>query len=92
MNKTELITAIAEDCGLTKKDTEKAVDAFMKVVGNSLKKGEKVSLIGFGTFEVRHRESRTGRNPRNPEQIIQIPAKKAAVFKAGKTLKELVNA
>ena len=63
----------------------------MKVVEEALAKGDKVQLVGFGTFEVRERKAREGRNPRNPEEVIQIPASKAPVFKAGKALKEIVN-
>ncbi len=92
MNKASLVAAMAEKSGLTKKDAESALNAFMKSVGEALVKEEKVQLVGFGTFEVRHRKAREGRNPRNPEQVIKIPASKAPVFKAGKTLKESVNA
>ncbi len=92
MNKAELVTAIAEKSGLTKKDAELALNAFMNAVEEELAKGDKVQLVGFGTFDVRERKSRKGRNPRNPEQVIEIPASKAPVFKAGKALKELVNA
>lgn len=92
MNKAELVSAIAEKSGLTKKDAELALNAFMNAVEEELAKGDKVQLVGFGTFDVRERKSRKGRNPRNPEQVIEIPASKAPVFKAGKALKELVNA
>lgn len=91
MNKAELVSGIAEKSGLTKKDAELALNAFMKSVEEELTKGEKVQLVGFGTFEVRERKARTGRNPRNPQQTIDIPASKAPVFKAGKALKEVVN-
>ena len=91
MNKAELIASIAEKGSLTKKDAETALNAFMRSVEDSLAKGEKVQLVGFGTFEVRDRKAREGRNPRNPEEVIQIPASKAPVFKAGKALKEIVN-
>lgn len=91
MNKTELVSAMAEDCGLTKKDTERVLNSFMKVVGNALAKGDKISLIGFGNFEVRERKARKGRNPRNPKEIINIPESKAPVFKAGKGLKDKIN-
>ncbi|WP_425447824.1 HU family DNA-binding protein [Dethiothermospora halolimnae] len=91
MNKAELVASIAEKSGLTKKDAEGALNGFMKSVEEALVKEEKVQLVGFGTFEVRHRKAREGRNPRNPEQVIKIPASKAPVFKAGKTLKETVN-
>lgn len=91
MNKSELITSMAEKSGLTKKDAESALNAFMKSVEESLVEEEKVQLVGFGTFEVRQRKAREGRNPRNPKEKIMIPASKAPVFKAGKTLKESVN-
>lgn len=91
MNKAELVAAMAEKSKLTKKDTEVALNAFLETVQETLATGEKVQLVGFGTFEVRDRKPRQGRNPRNPEQIIEIPASKAPVFKAGKTLKETVN-
>ena len=91
MNKAELVASIAEKSNLTKKDAEGALNAFMKTVEESLAKGEKVQLVGFGTFEVRERKAREGRNPRNPEEVIKIAASKAPVFKAGKALKEIVN-
>lgn len=91
MNKAELVSSIAEKGNLTKKDAESALNAFMKSIEETLVKGEKVQLVGFGTFEVRERKAREGRNPRNPEQVIEIPASKAPVFKAGKSLKEAVN-
>lgn len=92
MNKSELITSIAEKSGLTKKDAESALNAFMKSVEEALMSGDKVQLVGFGTFEVRERKARQGRNPRNPKEVIEIPASKAPVFKAGKALKDQVNA
>ena len=91
MNKSELVSAIAAQAGLSKKDAEKAVVAFMDEVTAALKKGDKVSLVGFGTFEVKQRAERIGRNPRTKEQI-DIPASKIPVFKAGKALKDAVNA
>ncbi len=91
MNKAELITSMSDKCGLTKKDTEGALNAFLETVEESLADGDKVQLVGFGTFEVRDRKAREGRNPRNPEEVIQIPASKAPVFRAGKTLKDKVN-
>ena len=91
MNKSELVAAIAEKSGLTKVDSTKALDSLLEAVTEALEKEEKVQLVGFGTFEVRHRKAREGRNPRNPEEKIHIPASKAPVFKAGKTLKEAVN-
>ena len=90
MNKAELIAKIAEESKLTKKAAETALDAFMTTVEGALKNGEKVQLVGFGTFEVRQRAARKGRNPQTKEEI-KIPASKAPVFKAGKALKELVN-
>ena len=91
VNKAELVAKIAEKSQLTKKDAELALNAFMETVEETLVSGQKVQLVGFGTFDVRERKPRQGRNPRNPEQVIQIPASKAPVFKAGKTLKEKVN-
>ena len=91
MNKSELITKMTEKSELTKKDAEIAVNAFIASVQEALVSGEKVQLVGFGTFETRERAARKGRNPRNPEQEIDIPASKAPVFKAGKAFKELVN-
>ena len=90
MNKGELIAKIAEESKLTKKAAEAALDAFVASVEGALKKGEKVQLVGFGTFEVRQRAARKGRNPRTKEEI-KIPASKAPVFKAGKALKETLN-
>ena len=91
MNKTELIAAIAEKTELSKKDAEKAVKAFTDVVSEELKKGEKVQIVGFGTFEVAERPAREGRNPRTGETMT-IAATKAPKFKAGKALKDMVNA
>lgn len=91
MNKQELVAQIAEKSQMTKKDSEMALNAFIETVQEALADGDKVQLVGFGTFEVRHRKAREGRNPRKPEEVIQIPASKAPVFKAGKTLKEAVN-
>lgn len=90
MNKTELIAAIAEQTQLSKKDSEKAVNAVLETIGDTLSKGEKVVLVGFGTFEVRNRAARMGRNPSTKEEI-KIPASKAPAFKAGKGLKDKVN-
>ena len=90
MNKGELIAKIAEESKLTKKAAEAALDAFIATVETSLAKGEKVQLVGFGTFEVRQRAARKGRNPQTKAEI-KIPASKAPVFKAGKALKETVN-
>ncbi|WP_077075463.1 HU family DNA-binding protein [Aedoeadaptatus urinae] len=91
MNKSELISKIAEKSNLSKKDAENALNAFLSTIEESLAKDEKVQLVGFGTFEVRDRKAREGRNPRNPEEVIKIPASKAPVFRAGKALKESVN-
>jgi len=91
MNKSDLVAQIASKSGLTKVDSTKALDALLETVQEALVNEDKVQLVGFGTFEVRHRKEREGRNPRNPEEKIHIPASKAPVFKAGKTLKEAVN-
>lgn len=91
MNKTELVAAIADKTELSKKDSEKALKAFIEVVSEELKKGEKIQLVGFGTFEVSQRAARTGKNPQTGKEI-QIPASKAPKFKAGKALKDTVNA
>ena len=90
MNKAELIAAMASKSKMTKKDSENALNAFITSVTESLKKGEKVGLVGFGTFEVKKRAAREGVNPQT-KKAIKIPAKKAPVFKAGKGLKETVN-
>ena len=92
MNKTELVAAIAAQTGLTKKDTEATISAFTEVVEKELRKKDgKVQLIGFGTFEVKSRKARQGRNPQKPGEVVKIPASKAPVFKAGKAFKEAVN-
>ena len=91
MNKAELVAKMSEKSNLTKKESELALNAFMKFVEETLVAGDKVQLVGFGTFETRERAARSGRNPRKPEEVIEIPASKAPVFKAGKGLKELVN-
>lgn len=91
MNKAELIAAIAAKTGDTKKVAEATVNAFVETVTNALVEGDKVQLVGFGTFETRERAARQGRNPRNPEEVIEIPASKAPVFKAGKGLKDIIN-
>lgn len=90
MNKAELIAAIAEQTELSKKDAEKALKAFVDVVTEELKKGEKVQLVGFGTFEVSERAAREGRNPQTKETIT-IAASKSPKFKAGKALKDALN-
>ena len=89
MNKTELIAAVAQKAGLTKKDAERVVCATFDTITESLVKGEKVQLSGFGIFETKEREARVGRNPRTKE-AIQIPAAKTPAFKASKTLKDAV--
>ena len=91
MNKADLVAQVAKKTGLTKKASEEAVNAFVESVEKALKKGDKVQLIGFGTFEVRSRKARTGRNPRKPGEVIKIKASKAPVFKAGKAFKDAVN-
>ncbi len=90
MNKTDLIAAIAKETGLTKKDAEGAVKAFVDVVSQELKKGGKVQLVGFGTFEVSERAAREGRNPQTGD-AMEIQASRTPKFKAGKALKNLVN-
>lgn len=90
MNKAELIASIADKSSMTKKDSEKVLNSFMESVNEALMRGEKVQLVGFGTFEVRERKERKGRNPRTQEEMI-IPASKAPVFKAGKALKDTLN-
>ena len=89
MNKTELIAAVAEQAEMSKKDAEAAVTATIDVISEALRQGEKVQLVGFGSFEVKLRAARTGRNPRTKEEI-PIAASKAPVFKAGKALKDAV--
>ena len=89
MNKTELIAAVAEKTGLTKKDAERVVSATFETVTETIKKGDKVSISGFGIFEVKTREARIGRNPRTKEEI-KIPATKLPAFKASKTLKDTI--
>ncbi len=90
MNKSDLVAAIAAKTGDTKKGAEESLNAFISVVTDALTKGDKVQLVGFGSFEVRKRAARKGRNPQTKEEI-KIPASKAPVFKAGKALKDLVN-
>ncbi|MCI8836177.1 MAG: HU family DNA-binding protein [Ruminococcus sp.] len=90
MNKTELVAAIAENAEISKKDAEKAMKALIDVITEELKKGEKVQLVGFGTFEVSSRAAREGRNPQTGK-AMKIAACKAPKFKAGKALKDAVN-
>ena len=89
MNKAELINAVAEKAALSKKDSEAAVNAALEAIAGALTDGEKVQLVGFGSFEAKRREARVGRNPKTEEEI-QIPATTAPVFKAGKALKDAV--
>jgi DNA-binding protein HU-beta len=91
MNKTELVAAVAEQAGLTKKDADAAIKALTDVIAEALKNGDKVQMVGFGTFEVSERAAREGRNPRTGD-TMPIPASKAPKFKAGKALKDMVNA
>ena len=90
MNKAELINAAAEKAGLSKKDTEAAVDAAIKAITEALAAGDKVQLVGFGSFEIRARAARIGRNPKTKEEI-KIPASKVPAFKPGKALKDTVK-
>ena len=90
MSKTELIAAVAQSTGMTKKDAERAVNAALDTITAALAEGDRVQLSGFGIFEVKTREARTGRNPRTKE-TIQIPASKAPVFKASSALKDAVK-
>ena len=90
MNKTELVAAMAEQTNLSKKDAEAALKAFIDVVSEELKKGEKVQLVGFGTFEVSERAAREGRNPQTGE-TMEIKASKTPKFKAGKALRDMMN-
>ncbi|SDF16604.1 HU family DNA-binding protein [Sporolituus thermophilus] len=90
MNKTELIASVAEKAGMTKKDAEKALNAVFASIEEALAQNDKVQIIGFGTFEVKTREARKGRNPQTGKEI-DIPASKSPVFKAGKGLKDAVN-
>ena len=91
MTKAELVTMVAEKADLTKKDAEKAISALVESISETLAKGEKIQLVGFGTFEVAERAARTGKNPQTGE-AIKIPASKAPKFKAGKALKDMLNA
>ena len=91
MNKQELIKEVAAKSNLTNKEAESAVVSTIGAIEAALVKGEKVQLIGFGTFETRTRKARKGRNPRKPDEVMDIPASKAPVFKAGKALKDAVN-
>ena len=90
MNKTEVVDAVATKSELTKQDSKKTVDALFETISNALAKEEKIQLVGFGTFEIRERAERTGRNPQTGEEMI-IPASKVPAFKPGKELKEAVK-
>ncbi|HEX9062103.1 MAG TPA: HU family DNA-binding protein [Clostridia bacterium] len=90
MNKADLINTMSEKSGLSKKDTEKALNAFLESVEEALTQDDKIQLVGFGSFEVRERAARKGRNPQTREEI-NIPASKVPVFKAGKALKDVVS-
>lgn len=90
MNKTELISAIADKTGTTRKDTEAMVNAMLETIGDELAAGGRVQLVGFGAFETKHREPRVGRNPKTKE-AVNIPATTVPVFKAGKSLKEKID-
>ena len=90
MNKTELVAAMADKADISKKDAEAALKAFTDIVGQQLKKGDKIQLVGFGTFEVSKRAARTGRNPQTGAEM-KIAASKAPKFKPGKALKDLIN-
>lgn len=90
MNKTELIMAVAGETGLTKKDVETMLNATMKTITDALAQEDKVQIVGFGSFEVKHRAERMGRNPRTKEDVL-IPASKTPTFKAGKALRDAVD-
>lgn len=90
MNKTELVAAMADKAGLTKKDADAALKAFTEVIEETLKAGDSIQLVGFGTFDVAERAERTGRNPQTGAEMV-IPASKAPKFKAGKALKDALN-
>ena len=91
MNKSQLIDAIAKKADLTKADAKKALEAFMTTTKETLKKGDKIALVGFGTFGVTKRAARKGRNPQKPDQVINIPAKKVVKFSVGSELKDAVK-
>lgn len=90
MNRSELVAAVAEKAGLAKKDADTALTGILESMTEALKKGDKIQLVGFGTFEIRERAARTGLNPQTKEKV-QIPASKAPAFKPGKALKDSVN-
>ncbi len=91
MTKQDLVNAAADKAGVTKKDAQAVLDALIEAITGALQKGDSVTITGFGTFRVSHRAARTGVNPRNPEEKIQIPAMKLPAFKAGKTFKDALR-
>ncbi len=91
MNKKQIIEQVAKDAGISKKQAQKSLDSVLANIQKALKKGDKVTFVGFGTFMVRKRKARIARNPRNPNQTIKVPAKKVPVFKAGNLLKKSVS-
>ncbi|MBU1167409.1 HU family DNA-binding protein [Patescibacteria group bacterium] len=91
MTKTQLIDAMAEEAGVSKREAERLLEAFVNTVTNNLKKDEKVAVTGFGTFKVSQRKERKGVNPQNPSEVITIPAVKVPKFTAGKTLKDSIR-
>ena len=91
MTKSDLINALAADTGLTKADADRFLKSFTDTVEKTLRRGDSLTLIGFGTFSVSNRAARTGRNPQNPSQVFQIPASRGAKFKAGSKLKSALN-
>lgn len=91
MNKQQLIEVLAGKTNTTKKEAGDFLNAFIETVGETLKDGDKIQLVGFGSFETKERAARVGRNPKNPQEEIQIPAKISPVFKAGKCLKDMVK-
>jgi len=91
MTKAELVVAVAEKTGLNKKDAAGAVDAVLELIGDTLAKGDKVTFVGFGTFEVRERAEREARNPQDHTKTVHVPAKRVPAFKAGKELKAKVD-
>ena len=90
MNKAELVSAMAKRANLPQRDAERALEAFLETLGNTLRSGDKIQLVGYGTFEVRERAERTGKNPQTGEEMV-IPATRVPVFKPGKILKDMVH-
>lgn len=90
MNKNEFVSAVAEKTGLTKKAAASAVDAALSTIEEALLNGDKIQFVGFGTFETKKRNARTGKNPRKPDEVVEIPAKTVPSFKAGKSLKDKI--